>query len=242
MVSTDTRLLMATRYGSILMPIQNTRRFKPITDTDSDRVATMVMPAALIRAHSAPLGMQFLNSSFPSSYNKGFMTALHGSWNTTDPNAYRGYKVIYSHLTSDQDTTVDYVADFCTGFITDTVNLAYWARPAGLAADDMGNLYISSDATNNFILQLYPENSTGMIDVAKPAHTIGQAYPNPSNSVFTVPFTLCEKTHVRISVYDRKGKMIRCYMDKELSAGSYDQEIDWGNITEGMYSAEYFSR
>jgi glucose/arabinose dehydrogenase len=100
----------------------------PITATDSAKVATLVPPAALIRAHSAPMALQFLNSHFGEDLQYGFLSAMRGSWNTTNPNDFRGYKVIYGHLSSEQDTTVDYVADFCSGFITDTVNRVFWGR------------------------------------------------------------------------------------------------------------------
>ena len=138
------------------------RALLPITTVDSSRVAKMVQPAALIRAHSAPMAIEFLNPSFGADLQYGFLTALRGSWNTTNPNDFRGYKVIYGHLTNEQDTTVDYVADFCSGFLTDSVNRIYWGRPVGLAIDKEGRVYISSDEGSRVILVLTPDNLSGL--------------------------------------------------------------------------------
>ena len=46
-----------------------------------------------IQAHSAPLGLTFLqDTNFPALYRDGVTIGLHGSWNRTTPT---GYKVIY---------------------------------------------------------------------------------------------------------------------------------------------------
>jgi glucose/arabinose dehydrogenase len=206
----------------------------PITATDSAKVAKMVHPAALIRAHTAPMAIEFLNSKSDSTMRHGFLTALRGSWNTTSPNSFRGYKVIYGHLSSDQDTTVDYVADFCSGFLTDTVNRIYWGRPVGLAIDNDGKVYISSDEGNKFILVLTPTEITGIKEQI-PVLSASTVYPNPAKNQFTLALTLTQSTNVTVVLYDITGKQVLSLMNQALSAGSHNRQMNVNGLTSGYY-------
>lgn len=118
----------------------------PITAEDSALVRKMVPPAALVRAHTAPMAIEFTNASFPEQYRHGAFVALRGSWNREEP---AGYKVVYMQLDNAQDTTAEYVADFFTGFLTSDGEV--WARPVGLETDHRGNLYMGSDDKEQFI-------------------------------------------------------------------------------------------
>lgn len=172
----------------------------PITSQDSQKVNRMIAPAALIEAHSAPMGITFLNSSFGTSMQHGMITALRGSWNA--PGDHRGYKLIYVDFTDAQDTTANFVADFCTGFITDTVARTYWARPVGIAITDNGEVFMSSDETNKFIIHIYYDKPVGMHEIND-----GEAlavYPNPAKN--KVCITLKSAGMPMVKLYDIHGK------------------------------------
>lgn len=207
---------------------------KPITAVDSAKVATLVHPAALIRAHSAPMALEFLNPKFGTTLQHGFLTALRGSWNTTSPNNFRGYKVIYGHLSTPQDTTVDYVADFCSGFITDTVNRVFWGRPVGIAIDDNGKVYISSDEGSMFILVLTPDkvNSISEENILQSSINL---YPNPAKDQFTLSFTAKESVKVKASLFDLAGKEVMPLLDRSFSAGHQNHQFDLHELTSGCY-------
>ncbi|MES2728375.1 MAG: T9SS type A sorting domain-containing protein [Bacteroidota bacterium] len=207
----------------------------PITATDSAKVATLVQPAALIRAHSAPMAIEFLNARSNTAMQHGFLSALRGSWNTTAPNNFRGFKVIYGHLASDLDTTVDYVADFCTGFLTDTVNRVFWGRPVGIAIDKHGKVFISSDESSSIILVLTPKEGTGIGTIKNANEEIGKVYPNPFKNQFTIPFNLEKATIVNAILYDVTGKEITTVMDQYFTAGSHTQPVAISNLTTGSY-------
>jgi glucose/arabinose dehydrogenase len=207
---------------------------KPITAVDSGKVETLVQPAALIRAHTAPMALEFLTSQFGNAMQYGFITALRGSWNTTDPNDFRGYKVIYGHLSSAQDTTVDYVADFCSGFITDTINRVFWGRPVGVATDDEGKVYISSDEANKFILVLTPDETTGVIE-NNLMQTSVHVYPNPAEDLFTIAVSLTQSENVKASLSDMYGREVMSLMDVNLDAGYHNQQLDIRNLARGYY-------
>lgn len=92
-----------------------------------------------IQAHSAPLGLRFLqSSSFPAAYRNGVVIALHGSWNRTQPT---GYKVIYFPWNSATKRPMQQ-ADFVAGWLDPS---GAWGRPVDIAGDGSGGLLISDD-------------------------------------------------------------------------------------------------
>jgi glucose/arabinose dehydrogenase len=197
----------------------------PITATDSARVDKMIAPAAQIKAHSAPLGITFLNASFPAYLRNGMINALHGSWNA--PGRHRGYKLVYVDLADAQDTTANYVADFCTGFITDTVNRVYWARPAGVAVNTRGEIYMSSDEATRFILQIYPENPVGLNEESLLNMT--KIYPNPAQGYVIVKL---EGNPFTVTLYDMKGVKMNPGISN-TNAG--EVQIDTRGLAAGIY-------
>jgi glucose/arabinose dehydrogenase len=205
----------------------------PITAADSAKVATVVQPAALIRAHSAPMAIEFLNSTFGPDMQHGFLTALRGSWNTTNPNDFRGYKVIYGHLSAAEDTTVDYVAEFCSGFLTDSINRIFWGRPVGIATDGQGKVYVSSDETNRIILVFTPSGATGIENQEAPR--MGSVYPNPVKNQFTLPLVLNQAAKVRIALYDVTGREVLRLRDQTMQAGSHSEQFNVHGIIPGLY-------
>jgi uncharacterized protein (TIGR03437 family) len=90
-----------------------------------------------LQAHSAPLGLTFLqNSAFAAPYRNGAVIAFHGSWDRSVPT---GYKVVYFPWNSTAQTAGDQV-DLVTGFFN-------FGRPVDLAAATDGTLLITDDAT-----------------------------------------------------------------------------------------------
>jgi glucose/arabinose dehydrogenase len=209
----------------------------PITSADSAKVATLVPPAALIRAHSAPMALEFLDASFGEELQHGFLSALRGSWNTTNPRDYRGYKVIYGHLSSAQDTTVDYVSDFASGFITDTINRVYWGRPVGIVIDEDGKVFISSDEGSSVILVMTPDDISAITD-EKVVVSDATIYPNPASSSITLSIHLSQSANVTISIYDLTGKEVLFVPGQWLQSGAHLLEVNVDELTQGLYGVK----
>ena len=127
----------------------------PLTHWDSVRVRSMKQPGALVQAHSAPMAIEFTNSSFPPQFQNGAFVAFRGSWNRRVPT---GYKIVFLKLRHERDTTFEYVTDVVTGFqpTGSTSQRTVWGRPVGLATDLRGNLYLSSDDITQFIAIISP--------------------------------------------------------------------------------------
>lgn len=95
------------------------------------------LPIYEILAHSAPLGLTFINSKqFPEDWQGDLLVAYHGSWNRSTPS---GYKVVHMKV---KDNQILGEEDFLTGFLSGSQALA---RPVDLVFDKAGSLYISDD-------------------------------------------------------------------------------------------------
>lgn len=94
-------------------------------------------PVYEIPAHSAPLGLTFIDSTqFPVESQGDLLTAYHGSWNRSSP---VGYKVVKLNV---EDNKVTGEEDFITGFVKGSEPLG---RPVDLVFDKDGSLYLSDD-------------------------------------------------------------------------------------------------
>lgn len=89
-------------------------------------------------AHTAPLGLTFINSPLFSKSDQGnILVAFHGSWNSSTPVGYKIIKLIF------ENETIIKSEDFISGFVTDKNDVL--GRPVDLIFDKKGNLYISDD-------------------------------------------------------------------------------------------------
>ena len=102
-------------------------------------IANSISPVFDFPAHNAPLGIVFLRSPVHRSNLLGAaLVALHGSWNRSRKD---GYKVVSLHW---DDAGIS-SQDFLTGFLVDDEVIG---RPAEVAEDHQGNIYVSDDYAN----------------------------------------------------------------------------------------------
>jgi len=102
-------------------------------------IADSIPPVFDFPAHNAPLGIVFLRSPIHRSDMAGSaVVALHGSWNRSRKD---GYKVVSLHW----DANGIIAQDFLTGFLLDDDVIG---RPAEVAEDHQGNIYVSDDFAN----------------------------------------------------------------------------------------------
>nr|MDK2850938.1 hypothetical protein [Candidatus Cloacimonadota bacterium] len=71
--------------------------------------------------------------------------------------------------------------------------------------------------------------------------TLSQNYPNPFNPSTTISFGLPSQQHVRLSIYNLKGQLVRILVDSELPAGqntcTWDGKDSHGkSVASGVYS------
>jgi len=129
-------------YGNAQFNTEYYTLIGPMSHADTLKVLGMTPPIAQVQAHSAPLGFYFYTGNeLPKAFKNQALMCYHGSWNRSPAT---GYKVVL--LTGNPDGTNMRVADFLTGFMTDSIPAANcWGRPVGVTADARGNIYISDD-------------------------------------------------------------------------------------------------
>jgi glucose/arabinose dehydrogenase len=107
---------------------------------DAARCASTVPPALRMQAHSAPLGLAFLDraTAFPAEYRGDALVAFHGSWNRDAPT---GAKVVRVRVRDGRPVSYD---DFITGW--QTANGGRWGRPVDVLVYRDGSVLVSDDA------------------------------------------------------------------------------------------------
>jgi len=64
---------------------------------------------------------------------------------------------------------------------------------------------------------------------------LGDAYPNPSNSLTRINFALPETQNIDLQILDSNGRVVTSLVEGELKAGHYVKELNTGNLDHGLY-------
>lgn len=106
-----------------------------------------------IQAHSAPLGIAFLQRTrFSAQYRQGVVVALHGSW---DRSRKTGYKVVYfPWLPDNTGGHPGPQADLIAGWLPSSTK-DQWDKPVDVVVDPQGALLISADASGTIYKLTY---------------------------------------------------------------------------------------
>lgn len=100
-------------------------------------------PVAKMGAHTAPLGIRYVQSSqFPSTHQNAFFIARHGSWNRT---VKSGYDV--QMVKTDTLGQLVSMEPFISGWLSDDKQ-DVWGRPVDVQTYSDGSLLISDDFAN----------------------------------------------------------------------------------------------
>ena len=135
-------------------------------------IQASIPPAFPFRAHNAPLGIVFLRSAKqPAQFQGDALVALHGSWNRSRKD---GYKVVALHWNADGAIIA---SDFVTGFLVDENVIG---RPAELAEDPDGNIYVSDDYANA-VYRIVPGGSQ-TLDIGGRDATAAAAPASPADA------------------------------------------------------------
>jgi glucose/arabinose dehydrogenase len=107
------------------------------------RCERTIPPALEMQAHSAPLGITFLDRAtmFPADWRGDALVAFHGSWNRAMPT---GAKVVRIRVHDGKPVSYE---DFITGW--QGPNGRRWGRPVDVMVYTDGSLLISDDAAGS---------------------------------------------------------------------------------------------
>lgn len=106
---------------------------------DQARCNATLPPALMMQAHSAPLGIAFLDraTQLPASMRDDLLVAFHGSWNRDIPT---GAKVVIVHVANGRPASY---SDFLWGF--QRADGSRWGRPTDVAVWKDGSVLVSED-------------------------------------------------------------------------------------------------
>lgn len=65
--------------------------------------------------------------------------------------------------------------------------------------------------------------------------TLSQNYPNPLNPITTIEFSIPEPQHIKLKIFDIKGRLIETLVDGFREAGNWNFTWDAGNQSSGVY-------
>lgn len=121
-------------------------QFEPL---HSHTCGNTTAPIYEIPAHSAPLGLTFINSSqFPPNKQGDLLVAYHGDWNRSTP---IGFKIV---LLKVRGKNIVGTEDFLTGFLQSPIAQEALGRPVAMVFDKKGNLFVSDDKAGDiYIIQ-----------------------------------------------------------------------------------------
>ncbi|MBK5187493.1 MAG: PQQ-dependent sugar dehydrogenase [Gemmatimonadaceae bacterium] len=110
---------------------------------DAGRCATTVPAALEMQAHSAPLGMTFLDKAtlLSADYRSDLLLAFHGSWDRDQPT---GAKVVRVRVSAGVPTEIE---DFVVGW--QRADGTRWGRPADVQVYTDGSVLISDDQSGS---------------------------------------------------------------------------------------------
>ncbi|HEX4933990.1 MAG TPA: PQQ-dependent sugar dehydrogenase, partial [Gemmatimonadaceae bacterium] len=108
---------------------------------DQKRCDATIPPALGLQAHSAPLGIAFLDraTTFPPEYRGDALVAYHGSWNRDVPT---GAKVVRLKVANGRPVAVE---DFLVGWQDERGRR--WGRPVDVVVARDGAVLVSDDQT-----------------------------------------------------------------------------------------------
>jgi hypothetical protein len=67
------------------------------------------------------------------------------------------------------------------------------------------------------------------------AFQLAQNYPNPFNPTTTIQFSIAQKGHVVLEVFNILGQSVARLVDGELSVGLYHVTFDASRLSSGVY-------
>lgn len=113
-------------------------------------------PIAKIQAHTAPLGLRFLDDDrIPTGIRGDLLVALHGSWNRSEPVGHEVIRIsgLFTEGGGTPSPTISTLLDFKAKGARD------WARPVDIIVGADGAIYITDDAAGAIYRMSFPEAS-----------------------------------------------------------------------------------
>lgn len=94
--------------------------------------------------------------------------------------------------------------------------------------DTNGNQLAALDLANSDFI-----TSTG--DFVAKRFKLNDCYPNPARNKTRISYQVNAVTHVRVSILDQKGNLVKDIVNEQKVPGEYETEVDLSKLTAGVY-------
>jgi hypothetical protein len=116
-----------------------------------------------------------------------------------------------------------------------------------LCTDGVGRAIVAWEDTPSYTTDIYAErvvvpdfttgvSESGLTETAPREFALSQNFPNPFNPTTTITFTLAEKGHALLKVFDVLGREVATLVDAQLNAGELHRAtFDASRLSTGIY-------
>ena len=172
-----------------------------------------------------PLPVELISFTGKSVNNQVFL-----SWETASELNNYGFEV-------ERETADGWFAiAFVPGKINSSVRNTYsfTDKPGdGIFSYRLKQLDLDGSFTYSNVLTLEVTNNLNF--------TLSQNYPNPFNPATIIEFTLSEKNHTTLKIYDISGQLVETTINKVLDSGNYAINFNSNRLSGGIYFYELIS-
>lgn len=105
------------------------------------------------------------------------------------------------------------------------------------SSDNSVSLNYSNNPSTSKDLYLSPESTTGVKGGSSIPnnYSLSQNYPNPFNPSTQIRFTIPEKAHVKLEVFNLIGQKVADLINGEMNAGEYSITFNANGLSSGIY-------
>ena len=102
---------------------------------------------------------------------------------------------------------------------------------------DFGGGDLISAGSDDIFLVKYSESTVAAETIAPMSVALSQNFPNPFNPQTTLSFSLPHQSHVRLSIYNIAGRLVRTLINEERAAGRYSAAWEGRDNTGGLVAS-----
>ncbi len=166
--------------------------------------------------------------ALPETHNRDSLVV---KWQSSDGPTGSGVESVALFASKDGGPFVHVGTSFTDSMVVKVSNGAY--KFYGLATDNVGNV----ESVRPAVVQTTVSVLVRVVDDSGVPHTyeLLQNYPNPFNASTTILFSIAEKRHTTLRIYDLLGRVVASLKDEELQPGRYSVEWRTNMISSGVY-------
>jgi Secretion system C-terminal sorting domain len=112
--------------------------------------------------------------------------------------------------------------------------------PTGSETPDWFNVTSSETTIYAYLIRAYvsfevTDIEEQEIETIPKEFSVEQNYPNPFNPTTNIDFSIPKPSHVKLTVYNNMGELVKTIVNKEIRAGKHSLNFEGANLASGIY-------